>query len=179
MLFSTFSHSQWQVLELLCHQIEPNWRNPGSLGSTELPGWKPEHAGSCFGRNGKTWNSSVFSSRRTVLTRAGTDNEGQNAQGICGRPGDHSWGGNQTRPMSFTGKMAAGERRKTDTTTDIHAHFTWTSSQELRTLVYTCTLNLETNLIFLFVGLYAVWYRILQFPRKRFLLLSRYMDKLS
>lgn len=84
----------------------------------------------------------------------------------------------QIRPMSFTGKMAAGERRKTDAT-DIHAHFTRTSSQTLRTIVYICTLNLETNLIFFFVGLYAVWYRILQFPRKRFLSLSRYMDKLS
>lgn len=54
----------------------------------------------------------------------------------------------------------------------------WAPSQELRTAVYICTLNLGTGQIFLFVGLYAVWYRILQFPRKRFLLLSRYMDKL-
>lgn len=83
------------------------------------------------------------------------------------------------RPMSFAGKTAAGERRKTDSTTDTHAHSAGTSPQELRTIVYICTLNLETNLIFLFVGLYAEWYRILQFPRKRFLLLSRYMDKLS
>lgn len=85
----------------------------------------------------------------------------------------------QTRPMSFTGKMAAGERRKTDTNYRYIRPLYGTSSPELRTIVYICTLNLETNLIFLFVGLYAVWYRILQFPRKRFLLLSRYMDKLS
>lgn len=37
----------------------------------------------------------------------------------------------QTRPMSFTGDMAAGERT-TDTMTDIDAHFTRTSSRELR-----------------------------------------------
>lgn len=85
----------------------------------------------------------------------------------------------QSRPVSSTGKIAAGERRKTDTTTDIRAHSTRTSSQELRTIVQMCILNLEINLILLLVGLYAVWYRILQFPRKRFLLLSRYMDKLS
>lgn len=54
MPFNALAHSQLQVLELLCHQIEPDWRHPGSLGSTELPGWKPEHAGSCLGRDGET-----------------------------------------------------------------------------------------------------------------------------
>lgn len=103
----------------------------------------------------------------------------ENARESVAVPGIPAEEENLTRPMSFTGKMAAGERRKTDAATNIHAHFTRTSSQTLRTIVYICTLNLETNLIFLFVGLYAVWYRILQFPRKRFLSLSRYMDKLS
>lgn len=82
-------------------------------------------------------------------------------------------------PVSSTSKAAAGERRQTDTTTNVRAHSTRTPPQESRTIVQMCILNLEINLIFLLVGLYAVWYRILQFPRKRFLLLSRYMDKLS
>lgn len=171
-----FSHSQLQVLELLCHQIKPNWRHPGSLGSTELPWWKPEHAGSCLGRNGKTWNGSVFSSRGTVLTHAGTDSEGQEHTGSGVRPGDPSRGGNADRPRSSTGRTAAG--RRGHSCRDARPLYSDIIT-ELRTIVYIGTLNLETNLIFLFVGLYAVWYRILQFPRKRFLSLSRYVDKLS
>lgn len=38
------------------------------------------------------------------------------------------------RPMSFTGKTAS-RREKADPTGDTHAHYTRTSSQELRTIV--------------------------------------------
>lgn len=136
--FSTLSHSQLQVLELLCHQIQPDWRNPGSLGGTELPRWKLEHAGGRPGRNGKTRNGSVFSSRRAVLTQAGTGNEGREPTGGLwpSRASplrrksrvDHDRGVSQAR-------LQAGERRKADATADRHAHFTRTSSQDLRTIV--------------------------------------------
>lgn len=97
MPFSIFSLCPIQVLELFCHQIKPNWCNPGSLGSTELPGWKPEHAGSCPGRNGKTRNSSVVSSRSAVLTtqeaKVDTHRESVVAQGC------HSTKGHRTNEL--------------------------------------------------------------------------------
>ena len=83
----------------------------------------------------------------------------------------------QSRPMLHRQDCSGGGR--TDPTALYVPTPTRPWSQELRTIVQMCILNLAINLIFLLVGLYAVWYRILQFPRKRFLLLSRSMDKLS
>lgn len=85
----------------------------------------------------------------------------------------------QMGPRHFSGKMTAGkvgDRHNHQGTRPLHSDSTTTGVKKNCVNLY---LEFRSQSNFLFVGLYAVWYRILQFPRKRFLLLSRCMDKLS
>lgn len=85
----------------------------------------------------------------------------------------------QIGPRRSTGKMATGnlgDRYNHQGTRPLHSDSTTAGVKKNCVNLY---LEFKNQSNFLFVGLYAVWYRILQFPRKRFLLLSRCMDKLS
>ena len=47
------SASPVQVSELLCHQSQPHWGDPGLMGSRAPRRWRSQHLGQCLRRDGQ------------------------------------------------------------------------------------------------------------------------------